>query len=243
VSKEEDYFLLRKGVLVDKHLVYDLPTRLFHWLFAGIFLSSFAIVQFVEDDTSLFNYHSLLGLVLFFLVLLRFSWGFLGTKYARFSSYTLSPRKLFSYLKGIILNKKTFWPGHNPASSYAALLMMVFALALGVSGYLMTSNPNLKESIEDYHGFFANGFMVIAVVHVLGLFVHVCQHRDFSALSMIHGKKKVVDRSECIYSSKKWHGALLVFFTGVFSLYLFLNYSSEKRELNFFSRTLVFSKP
>jgi cytochrome b len=60
---------------VRQHLVYDLPLRFFHWLFAGLFLIGFTIAKTVDDESVLFNYHSLAGLTLGFLVLLRVVWG------------------------------------------------------------------------------------------------------------------------------------------------------------------------
>ena len=56
-------------------LVYDLPTRLFHWLFSGLFLLSFVITKTVDDESLVFSYHMLSGLLLGGLVLWRVFWG------------------------------------------------------------------------------------------------------------------------------------------------------------------------
>lgn len=72
-----------------KSLVYDLPTRSFHWLFAFLFLSSFLIAKILDDHSTLFGFHSLLGLTLGFIVLLRILWGLVGTQHARFSNFAL----------------------------------------------------------------------------------------------------------------------------------------------------------
>jgi cytochrome b len=60
-----------------RQLVYDLPTRLFHWVFAGLFLIGFIIAKTIDDDSSWFDYHSLAGLSLGFLVVLRIIWYYL----------------------------------------------------------------------------------------------------------------------------------------------------------------------
>ena len=31
-------------------VVYDWPTRLFHWMFAGLFVIAFAIANLLDDD-------------------------------------------------------------------------------------------------------------------------------------------------------------------------------------------------
>ncbi|MCB0351784.1 MAG: cytochrome b, partial [Bdellovibrionales bacterium] len=72
-----------------KQLVYDLPLRIFHFLFATIFISTFLITKLVDDESIIFTYHMLAGFVLGFIVLLRIIWGAVGTKYSRFTSFAL----------------------------------------------------------------------------------------------------------------------------------------------------------
>jgi hypothetical protein len=64
-------------------LVWDLPVRLFHWLFAGGFIAAAIIALVLGDDSLLFPFHAIIGLVLVFLVVLRVIWGFIGSRYAR----------------------------------------------------------------------------------------------------------------------------------------------------------------
>ena len=61
-------------------LVWDLPTRLFHWLLAAGFAAAFAIAILASDEHPLFPIHALPGLVLAFMVVLRVLWGFVGTR-------------------------------------------------------------------------------------------------------------------------------------------------------------------
>ena len=94
------------GDLMKRQLVYDLPTRLFHWLFAGLFLTAFVIAKTIDDDSSWFSFHSLAGLTLGFLVILRIVWGIFGTQHARFSNFALNPKDLLAYFKGILSGEK-----------------------------------------------------------------------------------------------------------------------------------------
>ena len=66
-----------------KLLVYDFPTRVFHWLFAGFFLVAFAIANLVDDDSVRFALHMLAGLGMVFVVMLRLVWSLVGTRHAR----------------------------------------------------------------------------------------------------------------------------------------------------------------
>ena len=46
--------------------IYDAPTRLFHWLFAGFFTVAFAIANLVDDESARFSLHMLAGLCMVF---------------------------------------------------------------------------------------------------------------------------------------------------------------------------------
>lgn len=220
-----------------QHLVYDLPTRLFHWLFAGLYLTAFIISKTIDDDSVWFSYHALVGLILGFLVLLRILWGFLGTKHARFSGFSLKPIELINYFKGILIGEKRRWAGHNPASSWAGIVMMVMALGLAMTGYLMTSGPN-KETFEDVHELLANGLIVVAVLHVAGIILHTIRHQEMIGLSMIDGRKTDVETDQTIQSSKTIFGVLLIGLVVVYGLHLFKNYDSQTQSLQFLGTTL-----
>lgn len=218
-------------------LVYDWPTRLFHWMFAGSFVISFVIAKTVEDDHFWFNFHSLAGLMLCFLVLLRMIWGFVGTRYALFFNFALHPADLISYLKNLLTGQKKRWAGHNPASSWAALVMMLFALGLGVTGYLMTSGPN-KENFEDIHEFLANGFIIIVILHILGIILHTLKYKEMIALSMVKGTKVNLVKADSISSSRPVFGILFLIIVLGFGTYLVINYDKNSQTLNFMGTTL-----
>jgi len=224
-----------------RQLVYDLPTRLFHWLFAALFLIAFVIAQTIDDDSSWFNLHSLAGLTLGFLVLLRIVWGVFGTQHARFSGFALNPKDLIGYFKGILSGEKKRWAGHNPASSWAAIIMMLLALGLAVTGYLMTSGPD-KETFEDVHELFANGFVIVAILHVAGVVLHTIRFQEMIGLSMIDGKKAEVPTDQKIASSRPAFGILLIGLVVAFGLHLFKNYDQQSGSLKFFGTTLQLSE-
>lgn len=222
---------------MQRKLVYDLPTRVFHWLFAVLFLTSFIITKTVDDDSSFFNYHSLMGLTLGFLVLLRIIWGVFGTQHARFSGFVLNPKDLISYFKGILSGEKKRWAGHNPASSWAGITMMALALGLAATGYLMTSSNN-KEAFEDIHELLANGFIIIVVLHIAGIVLHTIRYQEMIGLSMIDGKKVDISADQTIRSPRSGFGILLLGLVVAFGLHLFKNYDSQKNSLQFFGTTL-----
>ncbi len=220
-----------------RHLVYDLPTRLFHWGFSGLFLTAFVIAKLIDDDSPIYSYHSLAGLTLGFLVMLRIVWGFAGSRHARFSGFVLNPVELVNYFKDIVTGHKKRWSGHNPASSWAALSMMAMALGLGITGYLMTSGPD-KEVYEDIHELLANGFIIVAILHILGIVLHTIRYQEMIGLSMVDGKKAEVPAEETIQSPQSAFGILLVGLVVAFGIHLYKNYDAQTQSLQFFGTTL-----
>ncbi|MGZ3772703.1 MAG: cytochrome b/b6 domain-containing protein [Pseudobdellovibrionaceae bacterium] len=217
-------------------LVYDWPTRIFHFLFSGLFLLSFVIGKTVDDDSVIFTYHMLSGLLLGGLVLWRIIWGIVGSKYARFSSFVFKPLELKEYFFGILSGSKKRWAGHNPASSWAAITMFVLGLGLAVTGYLMTSGN--KEAFEDIHEFMANTFIVVVIMHLAGIALHSIRFRDTIALSMVDGKKEITEDISSISSSRHFAGLLLMALALSAGLYLFKNFDSQNKTLHFFGQTL-----
>lgn len=217
-------------------LVYDLPTRLFHWLFSGLFLLSFVIAKNIDDESLIFSYHMLSGLMLGGLVLWRIVWGFIGSEHARFFGFNLNPLQLKDYFLGILSGSKKRWPGHNPASSWAAMTMFTLALSLAITGSLMSTGN--KEAFEDIHEFMANTFIVVAILHVAGVILHSIRHQDMIALSMVDGKKEISESGAAISSSRFFATALLLAFVISSGTYIFKNFDSQNRTLTVFGQTL-----
>ncbi|NUN06946.1 MAG: cytochrome b/b6 domain-containing protein [Bdellovibrio sp.] len=218
------------------HLVYDLPTRLFHWLFSGLFLLSFVIAQTVDDESVIFSYHMLAGFMLGGLVVWRLLWGIVGSQHARFTGFNLNPLQLKDYFLGILSGSKKRWIGHNPASSWAAVTMFALALGLAITGYLMSTGN--KEAFEDIHEFLANTFIVVVVLHVAGIILHTVRHQDAIALSMIDGKKEAATSDTSIPSSRPFAAVLLVALVAAGGIYLFKNFDSQNQTLGIFGQTL-----
>lgn len=224
------------GANMKSQLVYDLPMRIFHWLFAGLFIGAFLIAKTFDDDSPVFSYHMLAGLLLGFTVLLRIIWGFIGTKHSRFSSFALHPKDVVAYIAGIFSGDKRRWAGHNPASSWASLVMFGLALGLGITGYLMANGQ--KETFKDLHELMANGFLVVVLMHVAGVVLHALRHQDGIVMTMIDGARKDIPIAETISGSKPGVALFFVGLVAIFATHLARNFDSQKQTLNFFGTTL-----
>ncbi|SMO88597.1 cytochrome b/b6 domain-containing protein [Fodinibius sediminis] len=221
-----------------KTTVYDWPTRIFHWLFAFLFLGAYLIVETVDDKNPLFTLHMMAGLTIGFLLILRIIWGFVGTTYARFSSFKMNPGELIRYLKEAVVTKTKRYLGHNPASSYAAVIMFICAAGLAITGVIMTGGGE-TDFYEETHELLANIFLITVVAHVGGIIFHHIKHRDSLWLSMFDGKKKSLPEKSGITSSKRLAGILFLILTLMWTGYLYSNYDSTNQSLNFFGQELV----
>lgn len=215
--------------------VYDWPVRFFHWLFAGLFVSTYFIAQVFEDDSAQYPYHMMLGLTLALTVLLRILWGVAGSRFARFNSFELHPKQLLAYTKGLLQKPGKIFLGHNPASSWAAIVMMICALGLAASGHFMIHG--YKEDLEEVHELFANLFLFTAIAHVAGVVFHTIKHKDPIGLSMISGKKFWSESVPGIQKTFFIGGLLFVFATVGFGIHLFNNYDKKTMALTVFGQT------
>jgi cytochrome b len=220
-------------------LVYDLPTRLFHWLFAGLFATAFTIANTVDDESPVFAYHMLAGLTLVFAVILRIIWGFVGTRNARFASFPMRPKAdLLAYFRQVTgRGEARTWGGHNPASSWAAVLMIICALGLGTTGYLMTSGGE-GEAYREIHELFANAFLVIVLLHLAGIAVHLLRHRDGFALSMVDGRKQEAADADTVADSKPAVGFLFFALVALFAGNLVRSFDVTTQSLPLFGARL-----
>ncbi len=206
-------------------LIWDLPIRLWHWLFAGLLLAAGLIAFGLDEHSSLFPYHSLLGLVLGFLIVLRLIWGVIGTRHARFGSLPLAPRALLSYLRGIALGHAPRSSGHNPAAAYATIAMLILTVAICGSGIALSRG---YKGLKETHEACVYAIFAVAAAHILGLVLHTIRHREPIALSMIHGKK-LAGPEHAIGSSRPMTALAFLMLAGVWTILIVRSYDPATR--------------
>lgn len=108
--------------------VWDPLVRLFHWSL----VAAFAIAWLTGDEES--RLHELAGYAVIGLVLVRIVWGFVGTRYARFSDFVYRPSTVLGYAREILRGKPKHYLGHNPLGGMMVLALLVSLLAAGATG-------------------------------------------------------------------------------------------------------------
>jgi cytochrome b len=202
-------------------LIWDLPTRLFHWLLSGGFIAAAVIALALGEDSPLFPYHAIIGLTIALMVCLRVIWGFVGTRYARFSSFIFGPAAVIQYMKGTLVGGGTRSIGHNPGSALAIFALLALVLAMAVTGIMMGQGD---ESVKEIHEVLAWVMVGFVVAHVLGVALHTIRHRENITLSMIHGKKHA-QPSDAITSARPITAAIVLVITGAWAFGLIGNYN------------------
>jgi cytochrome b len=169
----------------NKILVWDLPTRLFHWLLAASFIGAFL----TAESEYWRDIHVALGYTVVGLIGFRLLWGVIGSRYARFSSFAFGPSKVLAYLKSLLSASPRHYVGHNPAGSWVIYGLLVLGLVAGASGYA-TYNELGGEWLEELHEGAANAMLALVGVHVAGVLVSSLLHRENLVRSMINGYKQ-----------------------------------------------------
>jgi len=218
-------------------LVYDLPTRLFHWLFAGFFVTAFAVAHLVDDDSARFSLHMLAGLGMAFVLVLRLAWSAVGTRHARLGDLVLRPSQLLAYFRGMFSGGGRRWTGHNPASSWAAVTMAALALGLATTGLLMAGGTG-GDVLEEAHELMANTFLAVVLLHLGGIAVHVLRHRDRLPASMVTGRKPALSGEQAPVRARRIAGLAFLVLTGAFAGWLLQHHDPQARTLELFGTTL-----
>lgn len=188
---------------MNKILVWDLPTRIGHWLLASAF-----IVAFLSGDSEEWRLiHVGAGYAVAGVLAFRLFWGMAGTRYARFKSFLFSPRQVFIYLGGLLKNNPAHWIGHNPAGSYAIYALILLGASVVGSGWAVYVDIG-GEWLQETHDALSYAMLGIVGIHVLGVVISSRMHRENLVRSMVTGYKQGKE-ADAIPSNKKYWVALL----------------------------------
>jgi cytochrome b len=166
--------------------VWDLPVRLFHWMLAASFAGAFL----TAESERYRDVHVALGSTVVGLVAFRLLWAFVGTRYARLSSFAFGPRAVVGYLKSLLMFSPLHYVGHNPAGSWVIYALVLLALVTGASGYATYSDIG-GHRLEEFHEDAANVMLTLVLVHIGGVVVSSLLHRENLVKAMITGYKRV----------------------------------------------------
>jgi cytochrome b len=186
-----------------KILVWDVPTRVFHWLLVVSFTGAFL----TADSERHRNLHVLFGLTMLVLIAFRLLWGVAGTRYARFTSFAFGPRAVLHYLGSVATLRGVRYVGHTPAGSWAIWAMLGLGVLVGVTGYVAYNDG--PDTVAEAHEVVAWTLLAVVVVHVVGVVLSSVLHRENLTGAMITGRKRG-EASQAIRGARWLVGAALL---------------------------------
>lgn len=218
---------------MNRILVWDLPTRLLHWLLVATILGAAGLALTADEEGRVFQTHMLLGLVAAFLVLLRVIWGFVGTRYARFGSFLFGPGALLAYLRAAFTRTDRRHVGHNPGAAYAIYAMLLLPVAVVASGVLLST----REALEELHPVLAYVNLAAIAVHIAGLAWHTIRHRENIALGMLTGSK-AGEPAHAIASSRRGVGLVVLALAAGWAWLLVDGHDPRRARVTLFGQTI-----
>lgn len=175
--------------------VWDLPTRIFHWLLvAGV---SGALITGQVGGNAI-DWHARIGLTLVGLIVFRLVWGVVGSTHSRFASFLPTPAALRAYLRG-----QWRGVGHNPLGALSVIALLALLAVQLASGVLANDDiafngplfslvsKDLSDWITGLHR--SNSTLLIALIalHLAAIAFYTHVRKDKLVKPMITGWKEV----------------------------------------------------
>ncbi len=165
--------------------VWDLPLRIFHWALAASVLIAWFSANVYDTVHEIFGYVTL-GLISF-----RLIWGFVGTRYSRFANFAISPHAVLRYMRRLVRVRPGRYIGHNPAGASMTVALLVLLAISTISGWMQITERFFGVTwVEEVHTYSSNLVIILAVVHVLGVFLMCALQKENLVRAMITGRKR-----------------------------------------------------
>ena len=166
-------------------LVWDVPTRVFHWLlvicFAGAWLTS--------ESERLQMIHYAFGYSACALVLFRLIWGVVGTRYARFTQFLKGPAEMMKHAKSLLSSHAHSTVGHNPVGGIVMVGLMLLILLIGLTGYFSVKEF-LGDLMGEAHEAISSLALAVVVIHIAAAIIMSVLQKENLVKAMVTGKKR-----------------------------------------------------
>jgi len=179
--------------------VWDLPTRLFHWVLAACVLGSIVSAKIGGNAMA---WHFRFGYVVLTLLAFRLLWGFVGGRWSRFASFVYAPSTTLRYLRGQSRDDEHHHVGHNPLGAFSvfgflALLLLQVSTGLVADDEISNAGPLVKlvsgatsSLATNWHKNFGQWLIITLIVLHLGAVTYYwLRQRSNLVAPMLHGDK------------------------------------------------------
>ncbi|MEP6607653.1 MAG: cytochrome b/b6 domain-containing protein [Burkholderiaceae bacterium] len=182
--------------------IWDLPTRLFHWLLAVLVVFSFTTGKLGGEWL---QWHFRSGYAILSLLLFRLLWGFSGSRYARFASFLPMPSKVLRALRFGAPHAVWKGAGHSEIGTLSVYALLIAVAVQAITGPFSNDgtfnegpwahfvSDATSDRLSTLHYF--NHWLVLALglVHVAAIAYYLLAQREDLITPMLTGDKLGID--------------------------------------------------
>jgi len=178
--------------------VWDLPTRLFHWLLVVMVAVSFTTGSIGGNAM---QYHEWSGFAILILLTFRITWGFVGSRTSRFRDFVKGPAAVWGYATALVRGKTERYLGHNPLGGWSVLAMLLALFVQAATGlfanddiitegplFLWVSKP-VSDWLSGIHRLNRVLIMALVATHLAAVLFYLIIKRENLIKPMLTGIK------------------------------------------------------
>src|SRR5215203_6269806 len=209
--------------------IWDLPTRLFHWVLAAVVVLSFTTGKLGGDWL---EWHFRSGYSVLALLLFRLLWGFAGARYARFASFLPSLGRVWRTLQ----SSESAVParaGHSDIgtlSVYALLAVLVVQASTGLfsNDGMFNEGPwarfvssEMSDRLSTLHYYNHWLIAVLVALHIAAVLFYLLARDEDLITPMLTGDKIGIEAPAADDgAATRWRAAVLAAIAGGAVFYL-----------------------
>ena len=176
--------------------VWDLPTRLFHWLLvAGV------AAAWVTMENGWMETHALVGQLILVLIAFRLIWGIVGSETAQFWNFIRGPKSVIAYARGLLRGTSPRSIGHNPLGACMVIVLLAIvalqaSLGLFANDDIFFEGPlfhlvdkSFSDTLTGYHHLLFDFILLAVGLHVAAALFYLVVKRENLIGAMITGRK------------------------------------------------------
>jgi cytochrome b len=198
--------------------VWDLPTRLFHWVLTALIVAQYATGEYHVLDM---RWHCWLGYATLALIAFRVLWGFAGSQTSRFADFLRGPGAVLRHFRAYFYKNPQSSIGHNPLGGWSVLALLACVLVQAISGLFASNDISEQGPFADrvsasamhlmtrVHGWNQNLLLLLIGLHVVAVLLHLLLKHDNLILPMFSGYKKL-NGAPRLHFVSAWRALLLL---------------------------------
>ena len=183
-----------------KSLIWDVPTRLFHWLLVVLIALQYATAEFHFLDM---EWHFRFGYATFALILFRLLWGVFGSETSRFSHFLRGPSAVIGHLRALFSTNPHVSVGHNPLGGWSVVVLLLCLTIQAITGLFASDGIDTDGPFADrvsgaashwftrVHDWNQNILLGLIALHVLAIVLYRVVRNDDLLSAMITGRRAV----------------------------------------------------